>query len=390
MCILRHKLVKTILLDPGDARGTLAMKRLQKALLAALFMLAAAGCTEPAPDKLPVVPEGTLAQVEQRSSVSEGSYLFVKETFQGNGRTCSTCHTMSTGTLSPAQVAAQSPPQPIFRAIDSDDGTGSSYTKLKTDATVTVTLSLPPNIRLASNPTARTVKLRRGIPATVDSPVFDPVLMLDGRETTLQHQAVSAALEHLQALRAPTANEQDSLVLFQKTRFTSAAMQAYAGGTGPAPALPTGNTASEQRGAAFFAPTGKCGSCHGGTLLNTMTASNPLGLPAGARFASAYVSEFNMAGNPVLAFIVTQPDGTEAVVYSPDPGQLLATGNLAHANAFKMESLRNLKNTAPYFHDNSAKTIDAAMSQHKTLLNMLGTPLTAQDVTDITAYLYLL
>jgi cytochrome c peroxidase len=55
-----------------------------------------------------------------------------------------------------------------------------------------------------------------------------------------------------------------------------------------------------------------------------------------------------------------------------------------------MLSLRNLKNTAPYFHDGSAKTIEEIMVQYDFVLNAFGIPHTQQDIADMTAYLYLL
>jgi cytochrome c peroxidase len=55
-----------------------------------------------------------------------------------------------------------------------------------------------------------------------------------------------------------------------------------------------------------------------------------------------------------------------------------------------MVSLRNLKNTAPYFHDNSAKDFAAIMKQYDALLNILGVPHTPQDLTDMAAFMKLL
>lgn len=43
-------------------------------------------------------------------------------------------------------------------------------------------------------------------------------------------------------------------------------------------------------------------------------------LARGGRFQSVLVSELNAAGNPVIDFIFTNPDGTETLVSSPDPG----------------------------------------------------------------------
>jgi cytochrome c peroxidase len=361
--------------------------------MTALFTLGAAGCGELSGDAAPVpnVDDGTGDEHQQVASESLGAFLYKKETFNGNGRMCDTCHTPSSGTLTVEDVQSRASTDPIFRQIDSDGRLGLTYDKLRNDATVTVDITLPPNIKIATDPLATKVTLRRGVPGTKDVAKFDRVLMLDGRAPTLQIQAAGAIAGHAEAQRAPTTEELDSIVMFEKTLFSSDAMKAFAQGVGPAPGLPEGVTESEKRGQAFFAPTGRCGSCHGGTLLNQMTPFNPQGQPPGSQLSSAAVSEANLAGNPWIPFLVTNPaTGEVTTVVSPDPGLMLVTGNPAHKNVFKMTSLRNLKKTAPYFHDNSAKTLEAVMVQYKLLFQFLGAPLSDQDIADITAYMYLL
>jgi cytochrome c peroxidase len=371
------------------------MKLLPKALLTTLFSLAAAGCGDAASEDLPtpLLNEGT-SDVQQQLSFQEeyGKFLFENATFGGNGRTCDTCHTSSTGSLSPAQAQARynaNPNDPLFRAIDSDDGTGASYSKLLTHATVTVNINLPSNIRLAGS-SARSVTLRRAIPSTIDTPKLDTMLMFDGRVTTLQNQALGAIQGHAQTTYTPSQYSLDSIAAYEKTLFSSNAMRDYAKGQGPMPGIPAGTTASEQRGAAFFAPTGLCGSCHGGPLLNTNQPGNPLGLPAGTQFGTSLASEANRLNNPVQTYLVRNAQGVEESITTADPGMMLVTGNKGDANLFKMLSLRNLKNTAPYFHDGSAKTIEEIMVQYDFVLNAFGIPHTQQDIADMTAYLYLL
>jgi cytochrome c peroxidase len=374
------------------------LKRLQAVTLGSFMMLAAAGCgAEATPDEQPIVEDPQAEETwdaEQHATTisSFGSNLFTKETFQGNGRTCATCHTLATGGLTPAQVRAawnKDRRGPLFRAIDSDDGTGASYNKLLNDASIVVDIALPANIRLAANPTARSIKLRRGVPSTLDAPRFDRVIMFDLRENTLQNQALHAIQGHAQARRNPTTNELNAIVDFERNLFSSKALSNYAKG-GPAPAWPAGTTESEKRGKAWFAPTAVCGGCHGGPLGNVAHATNPIGLPEGAQFGLALVPEFNFLGRPTHEFIVTNPDGTETRVTTPDPGLMLTTGRAADANLFKMVPLRNLRNTAPYFHDNSAKDVAGIMRQYAALLQAVGIPHTAQDIADMTAYLKLL
>lgn len=331
----------------------------------------------------------------QASSVN-GKKLFEQETFAGNDRTCATCHDAN-GTVSPAAAQARfahDPTDPLFRSIDSDDGVGSSYTKLLADATIRVTIPLPANWRLADDPAARSVTFRRAIPTTNNVPSLDTIFMADGRFLSLQDQANGAVNAHFEPGRQPTAPELDAIAAFQQTNkfFSSNELKHYAAG-GPAPALPPGNTASEVRGRLWFvrSATGICSHCHAGPMLNETSEFLQAPFPAGTRFFTAFVSELNKAGNPVRTFIVTNGDGTETTVQSPDPGRALITGNPADANFFRIPTLWGAASTGPWFHDNSAKTL-ADLAQHYSdyFLIVIGRGLTAGEQADIVAYLKLL
>src|SRR5215510_2510349 len=137
----------------------------------------------------------------------EGKRLFERETFDGNGRTCSTCHTSATGTISPEDARSRfeaKPDDPLFLHDGSDDGKGNGAFRMLSHATVLVELALPPNVTLADDPGARSVVVRRGIPSTLNTPALDRVLMLDGRQPDLESQAASAIQGHAQARRIPT------------------------------------------------------------------------------------------------------------------------------------------------------------------------------------------
>ena len=147
---------------------------------------------------------------------------------------------------------------------------------------------------------------------------------------------------------------------------------------------------------------GVCALCHSGPMLNQTNSSfatATFGLvPAGSRFQSVGVSELNEAANPVQQFNWTNPDGTQTVVWSPDPGRALITGRIdqpgpaSDLNSFKIPILWGVKNTAPYFHDNSAKTLADVAAHYARFFLTLPDPviLTPQDQADIVAYLKLL
>jgi cytochrome c peroxidase len=64
------------------------------------------------------------------------------------------------------------------------------------------------------------------------------------------------------------------------------------------------------------------------------------------------------------------------------------------ANLFKIPPLWGIKDTAPYFHDNSAKTLEEVAEQYEFFFfNNPGTPgfvFTKQDQADVVAFLRLL
>jgi cytochrome c peroxidase len=339
------------------------------------------------------------------TSVRDDRSLFELETFNGNGRTCLTCHSRETGTVSPLDAQrrfAINRQDPLFRHDGTDDGHGHGVQRILTEGTILVELPLPPNVSLADDPTARTVTVRRGIPSTLNTPALDPVLMWDGREPNLTIQARNAISGHAQSPNAISDADLEGIARFQLSDqfFSSAALRQYARG-GPAPALPLGSTESEKRGRKFFEDIfdpqnlklGSCAVCHSGPMLNRTNQFLPPP-PIGGRFQSVGVSEFNEAKNPVRTFVFRNQDGSETKVSSPDPGKALITGRPQDANIFKISSLWGVRRTAPYFHDNSARTLEDVAAHYARLFEVLipGNPiiLTPQDQADIVAYLKLL
>ena len=347
-----------------------------------------------------------------------GKQLFERETFDGNGRTCSTCHTSATGTISPADARKRfraNRHDPLFLHDGSDDGRGNGASRMLSDATVLVEIPLPPNVTLADDPEARSVVVRRGIPSTLNTPALDRVLMLDGRQPDLESQALSAIQGHAQAGRLPTDSEIKHLKEFESSDgafFSSPALQAFAHG-GAAPALPEGRTDAEKRGRRFFEDVtdlvdfkhGACAACHSGPMLNETNALlyTVAKVPVHTRFQSVRVSELNEARNPVHEFLFTNADTTTRLV-TPDPGRALITGIgkesglFDNVNAFKIPTLWGVSRTAPYFHDNSARTLEDVVAHYNKFFEVasdLDGPgpqppviaLTPGDQADIVAYL---
>jgi cytochrome c peroxidase len=338
------------------------------------------------------------------TGVRDDRFLFEVEVFSGNGRTCLTCHSRETGTVSPLDAQrrfAINRQDPLFRHDGSDDGKGHGVQRILTEGTILVELPLPPNVSLADDPSARSVKVRRGIPSTLNTPALDPILMWDGREPNLTSQARNAIRGHAQSPSAISDADLQGIVRFQSSDpfFSSAALREYARG-GAVPSLPLGATESEKRGRKFFEDIfdpqnlklGSCAICHSGPMLNRTNQFFPVP-PVGGRFQAVGVSEFNEAKNPVRSFVFKQ-DGIEMKVLSPDPGRALISGRVEDVNVFKIPSLWGVRRTAPYFHDNSARTLEELAAHYAKLFEVLipGNPviLTPQDQADIVAYLKLL
>lgn len=348
----------------------------------------------------------------------EGRRLFDEETFQGNGRTCVTCHSVRTGTFSPEDARnrlAADPGDPLFVGDGLDDGV-SGTSRIAEHATVRIDIPLPPRVRRADDPAATHVTLLRGTPTTRNTPSLQPVFMYDGRDLTLEAQALGAVHAHAQNGFEPTPLQLELIGAFQRTAprfFSSLSLFLFARG-GPPPRLPSGVTASEKRGRAMFddvavtpgSTRGLCAMCHSGPMLDVSNRFN-IFLPdlPGFRFFGVGVSERNKPNLPTYEFVV---DGIDRIV-TPDPGhcltdpldafefppELFGPGGpfslIIACNLFKTPSLWGVRHTAPYFHDNSSKTLEEVAEQYTFMFQLFGgITLTPQDEADIVAFLKLL
>src|SRR5215211_4716454 len=100
---------------------------------------------------------GGLSSKAQEVERSDGKRLFERETFGGNGRTCLTCHSRETGTVSPADARIRfniDRSDPLFVHDGSDDedgdgfGDGRNATRMLNDATVLMRIHLHPDVEL--------------------------------------------------------------------------------------------------------------------------------------------------------------------------------------------------------------------------------------------------
>ncbi len=344
--------------------------------------------------------------------------LFDEATFGGNGRTCATCHMKESGTITLEAVQARhtaDPNDPLFRHDGLDNGAGGT-SRITTHATIRVELELPPHVSIAGNPSQRTIVVFRGVPATRDAPALDGLaLMFDLRHSDLEEQALGAIEGHAQSTVAPTGQQLNFIANTQRWLrrfFSSDELHSFATANGPVPQLPAALTASEARGRQFFtvAPLtagkeGACGVCHSGAMLNEVNALVPpaFGIRPGGKFGNVLVAEANRNQNPRFTFLVDNGSGDVRSVTLADPG-LLLTGldsphfaaflqqpgqhPVAFAGSFKTPTLWGIRHTAPYFHDNSAKTLREVVDHYADVFfPPLGIHLTLQDREDIVTFM---
>lgn len=310
-----------------------------------------------------------------------GGVLFQTPPPTGNGRACSTCHlTDKNFTISPADIEKRfqkNPNDPLFRSIDADDF-ANDFTTVRTKGLFRVTVSLPPNVKLADDPTATAVKIFRSVP-TVQNVKLTAPFTQDGRELTLASQAKAATFEHGRPTQAPPDVAFDLIARFEERQFSSNAVKNVSNlidnnQTPP----PVGQdydqplNALEQQGFAAF--QANCTICHGGNARTEMTL-----FPFPTSFVTILVSERNRAGLQVRDYDVTASDGTVTRVRSADPGRMLITGQTADANFFDVTQLRGVGKTAPYFHDNSSPNLTDVLNHYNIVFQAFGFPLIPAD-----------
>lgn len=342
------------------------------AALGAVLVLAGAGAA-------PAGSEPPVGSVPRRSSYELGSDLFFHETFGGNGRTCATCHDpRNEFTVSPALVEARyqaDPGGPLFRAIDSDDGAGRDFTTLRTRAVFRVTIPLHPNVVRLDDPARRSITVWRGVPAVDDVALTGPYLQ-DGRAATLQAQAAGAIRDHMEPARRPLDKELDSLASFEGELYYPLKLRSLEDTADPVPKPPGFSVPLEGpaaiRGKAVF--DRHCRNCHDGETFDRPSA------PGASRFANVFVSDANVPDFPLLHLGFRQPDGSLLEAYTPDPGRAAITGDVRDLNAFDTPSLRAVKQTAPYFHDNSAATLHDVIDHYNDHFQFGISPSQADDL----------
>jgi cytochrome c peroxidase len=346
----------------------------------------------------------------------------------GNGRSCADCHMPSDGfQLSPASARARydalqarreqdgNADDPLFRPVDADDfringDNAVDFSNLVENGLVRVTMPLPLNVKLIDPTTGQpsdetSVDLWRAVMPVNNvaitgpdgvAPVWPPgpprsAIMgqdpngpnrqggyqHDARFATLQEQARGALIAHAQVSVEPPQRMLDDLAAFQQTLFSSPGVEvltdAILSGSTPFPDPDPELDELEQQGKVVF--NRACAQCHGGTL-------HPSGSTAETGFVRPIVRYHNIATacprpatdgyapcSPRLArnartYRITLANGAFQFVTTSDPGRLLLTGQPADLGVMDVTQLRGISRTAPYFHNNSAATLEDVLDHY--------------------------
>ena len=346
----------------------------------------------------------------------------------GNGRSCADCHMPSESfQLSPAFARARfdalqeerkhnpNADDALFRPADADDfringDNAIDFSNLLENGLVRVTMPLPLNVKLidpvTGQPTGETeVDLWRAVMPVLNigitgpdgvAPIWPPGARTpimgqdpngpnrqggfqhDARFGTLQEQARGALFGHAQVSVEPPMRMLDDLAAYQETLFSSPGVEELAsairfGATqfpDPDPEL----NQLEQQGKVVF--NRACAQCHGGS-------SHPSGSTGETGFPRPIARYHNIQtacprpGSPdsflpcperlarnARTYRITLANGTFQFATTSDPGRLLLTGQPTDLGVMDVTQLRGISKTAPYFHNNSAATLDEVLDHY--------------------------
>jgi cytochrome c peroxidase len=313
-------------------------------------------------------------------AIKAGEQAFEHAAPTGNGRACSTCHIEDDGfALTPAHVEAHYnalprnehgeiisyDDDPLFRAVDADDPNAYPLTfKHLMKGLATVKIDLPDNVTVDELPGAKKIRLYRGV-MSIWNVEFTAPYQSDRRAKTLQQQARGAAINHMEVQKEADQLTLDNIAAYEEDQFSSDRTRALVdqldAGKKAARADKPYLTADEQAGREAF--NDRCSACHGEATLNKGSITKRISKTFGVS-----VSHYNRANLPVYTFRFKNHDGTETVLRSPDPGHALISGKPdldTEFEAYDIPTLYGISKTAPYFHDNSAATLEDVIDLYR-------------------------
>jgi mono/diheme cytochrome c family protein len=298
------------------------------------------GCHIPSPPPTPD-PDAEL--------IEKGRQIFFNETFEGNGRTCGSCHPAENNfTVDPAFIASLPDDDPLFVAEFNPDLKANFENPRLMREFGLIIENLDGFDDLANKFTLRGVPHTLGLPNTIDS-AQGPRTGWSGDgspgDGTLRSFAVGAVIQHFTKtlnrvagvdFRLPTDDELDALEAFQ---FSLGRQEEL---TLP---LPLKGTVAKRGQEIFNSPTlGKCFACH---------------FNAGANGAPAIfgANAGNLNFNTGVEDLPDQPQDLTGELVPPDDGF-----GIPGDGTFNTPSLIEAADTGPFFHNNSVETIEGSVA----------------------------
>lgn len=304
------------------------------------LLILLAGCQTPSPPPTPD-PDAEL--------IEKGRQIFFNETFDGNGRTCGTCHPAENNfAIDPAFIATLPDDDPLFVAeFNPDLKENFENPRLMREFGLIIE-NLDGFDDLANKFTLRGVPHTLGMRVSIDSSLGPRTGWSgDGSpgDGSLRSFATGAVIQHFTKtlnrvpgvdFRLPTDDELDALEAFQ---FSLGRQQEL---TLP---LPLKGTVAK-RGQEIFndLTLGKCSACH----FNAGANFNPnLGFPASG----------NLNFNSGVEDLPDQPQDLTGELVPIDDGF-----GIPGDGTFNTPSLVEAADTGPFFHNNSIETIEGSVA----------------------------
>ncbi len=334
-------------------------------------------------------PVGVARPPALEDLISRGEFLFFNETFNGNGRTCGTCHRAENNfTIDPKFIATLPPNDPLFVAEFNPDLAGLENPVLMRNSGL-----IMENVDGFDKPA-----VLRGTPhllglmtslvpdSTVGAAKADATGWSgDGAPGTgsLREFATGAVIQHFTRrlnrvegidFRPPTSDELDALEAFQLSLGRSA--------DPPLPLQLTGKIA--RRGQAIFrcrkntqpltcsdlefgtVPSGRCVACHENAGANTAGpgAATEASAPEGGVNGNFDTGVERSQGQPGRLLDPTIPcdAGFGTAPVGPGPCQGVGTGTGFGVGSFNTPPVIEAADTGPFFHNHSVKTLEGAIS----------------------------
>ena len=311
--------------------------RLTRFGLGALTVIAAASC-----QVLPPVPPDV-------ALIQEGERIFFNETFDGNGRTCGTCHRAEDNfALSPSFVATLGPEDPLFVSDSNPDLAENFENSRLIRLFALITENQDGFGDLESDFNLRGVPHTLGLRTSIDSAVGPQTGWSgDGSpgDGSLRAFAVGAVIQHFTKtldrvagvdFRLPTNAELDALAAFQLSLGRQNELSL--------PLELAGEVASRGQEIFMDRSLGKCNACH----FNAGANGDPTIFGDGSG---------NLNFNTGVEELPDQPADLTGENVPPDDGR-----GAPGSGEFNTPSLVEAADTGPFFHNNSVETIEGAVA----------------------------